>query len=34
MSGDSELQNGSSMHPLVLNANLEATIETGTAKTS
>ena len=34
MRGESELRNGSSMCPLVLNAYLEATIETGTASTS
>ncbi len=34
MSGDSELQNGSSMRPPVLNADSEATVEIGTAKTS
>ena len=32
--GTSELQNWSSIRPPVLNADLEATVETGTANTS
>ena len=34
MKGDSELRNGLTMQPLVLNANSDATVETGTASTS
>ena len=34
MSRDSELRNGSSMRPPILNADSEATVETGIAKTS
>ena len=34
MRGDSEFQNGSTMWPLVLNADLDATVEIGTTSTS
>ena len=34
MRGESELQNGSSMHPPVLKADSEATVKTGTTNTS
>ena len=34
MKGESELQNGSSMHHLVLNYDLEVTVKTDTASTS
>ena len=34
MRGESELQNGSSMRPPVLNADSEVTVETSTASTS
>ena len=34
ISGESELRNGSSVYPPVLNADSEATVETGTASTS
>ena len=34
MRGESELQNGSTMHPLVLNADSDATMETDATNTS
>ena len=34
ISGASELRNGSSIRPPILNADSEATVETGTANTS
>ena len=34
MSGESELRNGSGMRPPVLNADSEATVDTGAASTS